>query len=266
MRKSIKITLLAFFALIVICALFFLVKQNFREDFALNFDADYYWTTKNFDDSVWFYEKVPAGFEYYLYIPKEFRNDRHNSAAKLPLIVAFHGSCAKYSSRGQFGRMLIDPKLQNVKKSAVLVLLSRGDYYSTCHDVSLIIQNLLLKNECIDRKCIIGFGHSQGAEFVVKLACYEPGLFKAVISGSGYYQPSFFELLRILPIRFYWKISKYDKGIYEQGYKTGRLLKKFCKDSVNIELESREHCWVEIDDKIPDSGRTFLDWYKSVVQ
>ena len=45
-----------------------------------------------------------------------------------------------------------------------------------------------------------------------------------------------------------------------------KKLKKFCKDSVNIELESREHCWVEIDDKIPDSGRTFLDWYKSVVQ
>jgi predicted esterase len=128
-----------------------------------------------------------------------------------------------------------------------------------------MIQNLLMKNECIDRKNIIGFGHSQGAEFVVKLACFEPGLFKAVISGSGYYQPSFRELLRIMPIRFYWKISKYDKGIYEQGYKTGRKLKRFCKDSVNIELESMEHCWVELNDVVPDSDMTFLQWYKKVV-
>ena len=42
-------------------------------------------------------------------------------------------------------------------------------------------------------------------------------MFKAVISGSGYYQPSAREVSRVLPVCFYWKISKYDKGIYEQG-------------------------------------------------
>ena len=258
-----------FFAIaifVLVFLTFFAVKIFSRKDLPLNFDSDYYWAVKTFDDSLWFYEKVPAGFEYYLYIPPEFRNDRHNEAAKLPLIITFHGSGNKGIARGRFGRMFIDPKIQNIKKCAVLVLLSRGDYYSNCCDTSLVIQNILLKNECIDRKRVIGYGHSQGAEFVVKLACFEPGLFKAVISGSGYYQPSFLELLCLRPIRFYWKISKYDKGIYEQGYKTGRLLKRFCKDSVNIELDSREHCWVELDDLIPGTDMTFLDWFKSVVE
>ena len=37
-------------------------------------------------------------------------------------------------------------------------------------------------------------------------------------------------------------------------------------DSVNIELDSREHCWVELDDLIPGTDMTFLDWFKSVVE
>lgn len=253
--------------IILLLASFLLLaaRLSSRRPFVLNYDADYYWAETSYQDSVWYYEKLIAGFEYFLYLPPEYRDDRHNTEAKLPMVVTFHGSCAKYESIGKFGRMFLDPKIQNIKKCAVLVLYARGDYFSDCHDVSLLIQNLLLRNECIDRKCVIGFGHSQGAEFVVKLACAEPGLFKAVISGSGYYNPTFRELLGILPVRFYWKISKYDKGIYEQGYKAGRLLKRFCKDSVNVELESREHCWVELDDVVPDSGRTFLDWYKSAV-
>ena len=250
---------------VLILSVFLITKITVKKELPLVFDADYFWTKKTFDDSVWFYEEVPAGFEYYLYIPPEFRNDRHNETAKLPLIVTFHGSNDKYSSRGRFGRMFIDPKIQNIKKCAVLVLHSRGDYFSDCHDVVLMIQNILCKNECIDKNCIIGFGHSQGAMFVVQLACYEPRLFKAAISGSGYYQPSWREILKVRNVRFWWKISKYDKGIYEQGYKTGRILKRFCKDSVNIELESREHCWVEIDDSDPLTNQSFLDWFSKIV-
>lgn len=266
MKFKNKIIFSGIIIFVIAAAIVFAVKLNSRKELALNFDADYYWTTKTFDDSLWFYEKVPAGFEYYLYIPPEFRNDRHNAEAKLPLIITFHGSSSKGQARGRFGRMFIDQKIQNIKKCAVLVLLSRGEYYSNCHDTNLMIQSILMRNECIDKKKIIGFGHSQGAEFVVKLACFEPGLFKAVISGSGYYQPSWIEVLRVHPISFYWKISKYDKGIYEQGYKTGRILKRFCRDSVNIELESMEHCWVELDDVIPGSDRTFLDWFRKVVE
>lgn len=267
MKKSNKTKVLYRILMLFLSGFFFspfLCSCRERE-LKLNFDADYYWTVKKFDDSLWFYEKVPAGFEYYLYIPPAYRNDRHNTEAKLPLIVTFHGSNAKYESRRNFGRMFVDPKFQEVKNCAVLVLHSRGDYFSDCHDISLLIENILLKNECIDKKKIVGFGHSQGAEFVVKLACFNPALFTAVISGSGYYQPSFREIWRVRNISFYWKISKYDKGIYEQGFKTGRKLKRFCKNSVNIELESREHCWVETDDRLLDSDLTFIDWFKSVV-
>ena len=264
MKTKIKITIRIFAVLILAAGIvFLLLKFRKRGDLTLTFDADYYWNEKSYDDSLWFFEKVPAGFEYYLYIPKKYREDRHNQEAKLPLIVTFHGSNDKFSSRGRFGRMLIDPKIQNIKECAVMVLHSRGDYFSDCHDVSLLIQNLLLKNECIDKKSIIGFGHSQGAEFVVKLACYEPSLFKAVISGSGYYKPSFFEVIKVMPVSFYWKISKYDRGIYEQGYKTGRILRLFCRNSINVELESREHCWVEIDDH--DGDISFLQWFEKVL-
>lgn len=266
LKKIFLSTFLPIFILLIGIFIFFIVKSNVRKELALTFDADYYWTCKTYDDSLWFYEAVPAGFEYYLYIPPEYRNDRHNEEAKLPLIVTFHGSGDKYSSRGKFGRMLIAPEIQNVKKCAVLCLHARGDYFTNCYDVSLMIQNILMRNECIDKKCIIGFGHSQGAEFVVKLSCYEPALFKAVISGSGYYKPTLRELIKILPVRYWWKISKYDKGIYEQGYKTGRLLKRFCRGSVNIELESREHCWVESDDIDESTGQTFLQWYESVTK
>ena len=252
-----------FFAFLLILLILLNEKVHRRKELKITFDADYFWAKTLFDDSKWFYETVPAGFEYYLYIPSEYRNDRHNESAKLPLIVTFHGSNDKYASRQKFGRMFLDDKIQSIKKCAVLVLHSRGDYFTNCYDVSLFLQNFVARNECIDRKCIIGFGHSQGAEFVVKLACYEPALFKAVISGSGYYRPMAWEVMNVLPIRFYWKIAKYDKGIYEQGYKTGRTLARFCKSSVNVELDSREHCWVELDDKGADT--TFLAWFKSAI-
>ena len=164
-----------------------------------------------------------------------------------------------------YGRMFTSEKIQNIKECSVLVLLARGDYYSDCHDVSLLIQNVLMKNLCIDKTNIIAFGHSQGAEFAVELACHEPALFRAVISGSGYYQPTFKEYIRILPVQFYWKIAKRDKGIYEQGFKTGRRLARFCKNSINIELDSQVHFWVELDDKVPDSDMTFLKWFESIV-
>ncbi len=261
-----KIVICIFGIVFLVLVGFFAKKIKTRKELKLEFDADYFWAETILDDGKWFYEKVPAGFEYYLYIPEEYRKDRRNESAKLPLIVTFHGSNDKYAARLKFGRMFVDEKIQGIKKCAVLVLHSRGDYFTNCYDVKLLIENLLMRNECIDKSCIIGFGHSQGAEFVVKLACYEPSLFRAVISGSGYYQPTFWEVLRVLPLRFYWKIAKKDKGIYEQGYRTGRILAKFCRDSVNIELDSREHFWVELEDKIPNSERTFLDWFRSVLE
>ena len=91
-------------------------------------------------------------------------------------------------------------------------------------------------------------------------------LFKAVISGSGYYQITHRELLKVLPIQFWFGLSKNDKGIYEQGCTTGPLLEKFCKNSVYAEYENRGHFWVELDDVAPGSGRVFLEWLDKVLK
>ncbi len=265
MKKKLVITAAVF---IILFAVAVLVRKTLysRGDLELTFDADYYFYELSLFDGMWEYNKVPAGFEYYLYIPPKFRNDRQNESAKIPLIVTFHGASSKAMNLTRYGRMFTDKKIQNIKECAVLVPLARHDYYSDTHDMSLLIQNVLIRNKCLDKTKVIGFGHSQGAEFVVKVACREKNLFRAAISGSGYYQPTFSEYINALPVQFYWKISKYDKGIYEQGYKTGRRLAKFCRNSVNIERDSQVHAWVELDDKIPGSGRTFLQWFASVVQ
>lgn len=232
----------------------------------LTFEPDYYWAEEKADTDKWDFRKTYAGYDYFLYIPPEYKNDRHNESLKVPLFVLFHGSENKGISLGRYGRMFTDKKIQSIRPCAVLVLLARCGYYSDCHDTSMLIQNVIIQNECIDKKNIVAFGHSQGAYYAVKLACYEPRLFKAVISGSGYYQITHRELLKVLPIQFWFGLSKNDKGIYEQGCTTGPLLEKFCKNSVYAEYEKRGHFWVELDDVAPGSGRVFLEWLDKVLK
>lgn len=266
-KKCRVLSIFAILFLVLSVAFLFLVKSLYTRDVFddFEFEPDYYWADKKADTEKWDFRKTFAGYDYFLYIPPEYKNDRHNEKAKLPLYVLFHGSENKGISLGRYGRMFTDKKIQDIRHGAVLVLLSRGGYYSDCHDTSMLIQNVLLQNECIDKTNVIAFGHSQGAYYVLKLACYEPRLFRAVISGSGYYQITVPELLKVLPIQFYFGISKNDKGIYEQGWKTGKLLARYCRNSVYAEYESRGHFWVEPDDVAPGSGIKFLDWLDQVV-
>lgn len=252
--------------LFVAAGVFARIKLYSRPELELKYDVGYYTPEVSRDGGKWYYEKVLAGLSYYLYIPEDYRNGTQNQDAGLPLVVTFNGSDNKGVNLPRYGEMFVSEKIQGIRECAVLVVLARGAYYSDCHDVSLLIQNILMKNPCIDKTNIIGFGHSQGAEFVVKLACHEPALFRGVISGSGYYQPTFREYLRVLPVQFYWKIAKRDKGIYEQGYKTGRRLARYCRNSINIEIDSQVHFWVELDDEVPGSDMTFLKWFESVVK
>lgn len=231
----------------------------------LTFEPDYYWAEEKCETDKWDFRKTYAGYDYFLYIPPEFKDDRHNESAGLPMVVIFHGSESKGISLGRYGRMFTDKKIQDIRHCAVLVLLARCGYYSDCHDTSMLIQNVMIQNECIDRKNVIAFGHSQGAYYAVKLACYEPRLFKAVISGSGYYQITYRELLKVLPIQFWFGISRNDKGIYEQGCTTGPLLQKYCRNSVYAEYEKRGHFWVEPKDVAPGSGEVFLEWLDKVL-
>lgn len=53
MKSKVKV----FFAIaifVLVFLTFFAVKISLRKGLPLNFDADYYWAAKTFDDSLWF--------------------------------------------------------------------------------------------------------------------------------------------------------------------------------------------------------------------
>ncbi len=257
-------------AVLVFLGLCFFIASNLytRKDLPLVFDAAYFWVADSFQDAKWLYEELPTGHKYFLYLPEKFKNDKDNENAKIPLIVTFHGSCEKGTAVTKMGRRFIDPEFQKKiypEGAAVLVLLSRIDYFTDPHSTSLLIQNVVLKNKCIDKTNIIGYGFSQGAKFVVELACVQPELFRAVISGSGFYQITFKELLSVLPVSFYFALSENDKGIFEQGVKTGRLCGKWCRNSRYVQYKERWHFWVELYDKTGNKDETMEDWLVSVV-
>lgn len=244
-----------------------------RKTLELTFDGAYYWTEKTSQYGQWLYEKVPAGHEYFLYLPEKYRNNNQDVNGKLPLIVVFHGSDEKSSSLSKYGRQFISQEFQNSiypEGTAVLVILSRINYFTDPHSTSLLIQNICIKNKCIDKTNIIGWGFSQGAKFVVELACFEPALFRAVISGSGFYNIKARELVKVLPVQFYSAVSENDKGIFEQGSVVGRLCGKWCINSRYVQYKSRWHFWVELTDKTGRTNKdgteeTVMDWLVHLV-
>jgi poly(3-hydroxybutyrate) depolymerase len=230
------------------------------------FDGSYYWTEKETYFSPWIYAKVPAGFEYFLYIPSGY--DYSDADAEIPLIVVFHGQSGKYSSLTQLGRQFLKQNFQQAmggKGCAVLVVLSRIDYHTDPPGTARLIKNILLKYPCIDRTRVAGYGFSQGAAFVVELAANDPSLFKAVISGSGYYEPSAAELIRAMPVCFYTAVSENDAGIFEHGRRTGRRLALFCSNSRYVQYKSRYHFWLEMDDGSGRKHETVQSWLVSVM-
>ena len=271
MKKKIVIPL---FFIIFLAAGALIIKHYLyqRTPMEFTFDAAYWWATGTETESSFVYEEVPAGFHYFLYIPEKYRDDRDNQEAKLPLIVTFHGSDEK-GRASKYGRIFTDKSFQEragKNGAAVLSIMSRANYFTDPASTSLLIQNICLKNECIDRTNIIGYGFSQGANFVVELACHEPRLFRGVVSGSGFYQMKTSELLTVLPIQFYFATSSNDSGIFEQGSPTGKLCAKRCRNSRYVEYETRGHFFVELKDKTgrknkDGSEETFLDWISGVV-
>lgn len=273
MKKSRRVLFLipAGVLLILVVAQIFLYR---RRPLDLTFDTAYYMTEKISSYGKWNYQKDYAGHETYLYIPDQYRYDKQREDPKLPLIVVFHGSCERSAGLSRYGRIFISNEFQkrmSPNGACVLVVLSRVEYFTDPASVSLLIQNVVLKNKCIDPTKIVGYGFSQGAKFVVELACYEPRLFKAVISGSGFYQMKVSEMIKLLPVQFYFATSKNDKGIYEQGSPTGKMCARWCKNSRYVEYETRYHFWVELFDKTGRKNKdgtyeTALDWIVSALQ
>ena len=268
MKTRNKIILITAGVLVFLAGVFALTVKHLYTRKTLGdlvFEPDYYWPEEKSDAGKWKFRKTYAGYDYFLYLPPQYKDDQHNAEAKLPLFVLFHGSYDKGIALGRYGRMFAGQEVQSIRPCAVLVLLARVGYYSDCHDTSMLIQNVLMQNECIDKTSIIAYGHSQGAYYAVKMACYQRELFKAVISGSGYYTVTKKELLKLLPVQFWFGLSENDKGIYEQGCKTGPLLEKYCKNSVYALYKNRGHFYVELKDVAPQSGVAFIDWLNSVL-
>ncbi len=267
MRKKHVVVLAA--AFVSVSAAIFAVYCFYRDQsIEPECDPAYYWSEKTVDIGNWIYEELPTGHKYFLYLPPDFRSASRLATEKIPLIVTFHGSCEKYSAL-KYAKPFTEKDFQNrVAPSgcAVLAVMARTDYFTDVHSMSLLIQNILIKYSCLDKSNIIGYGFSQGAEYVVRLACAEPKLFKGVMSGSGYYQISLRELLSVLHINFYSAISRNDKGIYEQGYKTGRLCGMFCKGSRYVEYDNRYHFWIELKDRTGKGEETACDWIINVIQ
>ncbi len=238
----------------------------------LTYDATYYLTPKPIDSGKWILEKNAAGFIYYLYLPEKYKTNNEDASAKLPLIVTFHGSYDK-GNAFRYGRYFIEDNVQKrlgPNGAAVLIVFARLNYFTDPHGTSLLIQNVCIKNKCIDKDKIVAYGHSQGAKFVVELACAEPKLLCGVISGSGFYQMTAKELLSVLPVNFYFATSSDDKGIFEQGSPTGKRCARFCRNSRYVEYKTRHHFWVELKDTTGKKNKdgtdeTALDWLASVV-
>ena len=260
-------------ALALAAALFAAIKSLYsRRPLDLTFDAAYYFSEESSASGVWKYEKSYSGHQYYLYLPPEYREASDDQSAKLPLIVAFHGSDEK-GQAFKYGRIFTGEDFQkkiHPKGAAVLLIFSRINYFTDPHGTALLIKNVCIKNKCLDPTNIVGYGFSQGAKFAAEMACAEPSLFRAVVSGSGFYQMSAKEIFRVLPIQFYWANSEDDKGIFEQGMPTGRRVARFCKNSRYVQYQSRHHFYVELKDKTgrlnkDGSDETFMDWLCSVV-
>ncbi len=274
MKKKIPCAVIAVATIIVVAAALFAAKKCLysRRPLDLTFDAAYYFSEEASASGVWKYEKSFSGHQYYLYLPPEYRDDNDNPEAKLPLIVVFHGSDEK-GQAFKYGRIFTAEDFQkkiHPKGAAVLLIFSRINYFTDPRGTALLVKNVCIKNKCIDPTNIVGYGFSQGAKFVAEMACAEPELFRAVVSGSGFYQMTPKEILRVLPIQFYWANSEDDKGIFEQGMPTGRRVARFCKNSRYVQYQTRHHFYVELKDKSgrknkDGSDETFMDWLCSVV-
>ena len=274
MKKKIPCAVIALASVVVAAAALFAAKNCLysRRPLDLTFDAAYYFSEESSASGVWAYEKSFSGHQYYLYLPQEYREASDEQSAKLPLIVAFHGSDEK-GQAFKYGRIFTGEDFQKKiypKGAAVLLIFSRINYFTDPHGTALLIKNVCIKNKCLDPTNIVGYGFSQGAKFVAEMACAEPELFRALVSGSGFYQMSAKEILHVLPIQFYWANSEDDKGIFEQGMPTGRRVARFCKNSRYVQYKTRHHFYVELKDKTgrlnkDGSDETFMDWLCSVV-
>jgi poly(3-hydroxybutyrate) depolymerase len=258
-RKHIHLLRIIFIIVIFIALCYGALRVRIKPQ--LTYDAAY-WPTKTIRSGFWQLSHTPAGITYNLYINPEIEKD-DASKSQIPLIVCFHGSSGKGTSKERFGRPFTDPDIQKKINSAgiaVLVPQSRLEYFSDPQAYIRLIENILLQYPAIDPNRVAIYGFSQGAAFVHELAIKNPSLFRVAVTGSSYYSASPAELFCAARVHFYGALSKNDTGIYEQGVKTAHILGILCPNSRYVEYENRGHFFVETDDKTGHGEETFINW------
>ena len=164
MKKKIPCAVIALASVVVAAAALFAAKNCLysRRPLDLTFDAAYYFSEESSASGVWAYEKSFSGHQYYLYLPQEYREASDEQSAKLPLIVAFHGSDEK-GQAFKYGRIFTGEDFQKKiypKGAAVLLIFSRINYFTDPHGTALLIKNVCIKNKCLDPTNIVGYGFS----------------------------------------------------------------------------------------------------------
>ncbi len=238
---------------------------RYRPAVSLEYDPAY-WAKEESRSGGWLQGVTPAGIAYFLYLPRSSDSptgDTPTGDRQVPLVAVFHGSNQKDVSRERFGSLFADPAAQAAlgpAGAAVLVPLSRTDYFSDPASYARFIENIALRHPEIDPRRIAGYGFSQGAAFVMELAMARPALFRAAAAGSSYYEAGATELFAAARVRFYCALSRDDKGIFEQGAATARILSIICPDSRYVEYENRGHFPIGLRDAGPRGGETFINW------
>ena len=239
---------------------------RFRPSRQVEYDAAF-WPAKKVESGSWTWCVTHAGIVYNLYIPEGL--DRDDATATIPLIVCFHGSTGKATSKDQLGRLFANERSQaalDPNGAAVLVPHSRIEYFSDPDGYARLIDNVILEHPCVDPDRVALYGFSQGAAFVHELAMRHPGLARAAATGSSYYSAGVFELFRGARVKFWSALSRNDAGIYEQGVRTARTLAFLCPDSRYVEYDRRGHFFIEPGDRSGSGaasehdGETFIEW------
>ena len=250
------------------CVLLLIASLRFTKEPALHYDKAY-WPEESVDDESWIWAKTSAGINYNLYLPSNLRGDaftlENNTipVKSIPMIVCFHGSTGKHTSKDLLGRLFTTRKVQERfgdRGIAVLIPQSRVEYFADTNAYSRFIQNICIQHRVIDPQRIAGYGYSQGAAFVHEMTGNEPFIFRAAMTGSSYYASDFLELFNSARVRYYCALSRNDTGIYEQGVRTARILNILSPHSRYIEYETRGHFYVEMHDTTGRGSETALDW------
>lgn len=205
------------------------------------------------------------GYHYYLYTPDEV-DSQTNGNQKHPLFVVLHGAFGSSNALNTLGVPLKEDAVQNAMKGAyVLVLLSKGDYYTDANRYAAIIQNVISSDKHIDSDNVILYGFSNGAKFSCELMETDNYLFSYALLGGLLYDFKDPSVVKDIPI---WLIcgAKDSEPVVESSDAMYLALKKVGCHIMYCKYEDRGHNAVNITEYDSTKKESALDWLIRQIQ